>query len=421
LVDETPISHPPSRGQLVTDVLFRRVSQVSAALVLVLVTFIALRIGVAAAPAMRQHGLGFLTGQIWDPSKARYAILPEIWGTLYTSVLALILGTAFGVAAAIFLSEGFLAQATYRVLRALRIELRPWWSKLPDRLEGMLRNLVNLLAAIPSVVYGLWGLFVLVALIRPICNWLHLKLGWLPIFGTDLSGPGVLPAVIVLSIMILPTVTAISCDALTSVPSKLRMAAYGLGATRWETILGVIVPTAARGIFGSVVLAFGRALGETMALAMLVGACGPILSSARWSWQRSRSPCSWFLGSTAAASLTAEQPARPVQFVGAGATFPAVLYKRWFSAWCSCTRAIPIHARRRRCASCFAGASRPASAPHRTWAISSCRRASWRGRSRCWRPLHRQGEHVVHRHREAAGRDAHQRAEEVRLPGRGGA
>jgi phosphate transport system permease protein len=103
------------------------------------------------------------------------------------------------------------------------------------------------------------------------CNWLHLKLGWMPLFATDLSGPGVLPAVIVLAIMILPTITAISRDALVSVPSKLRMAAYGLGATRWEAILAVILPTASRGVFGGIVLAFGRALGETMALAMLVG------------------------------------------------------------------------------------------------------------------------------------------------------
>ncbi len=269
--DETPISRPPSRGQLVTDAAFRRVSQVFAALVLVLVAFIVLRIAFAAAPAMRQHGLGFLTGRVWDPNKARYAILPEIWGTLYTSVLALILGTAFGVAVAVFLSEGFLAQGTYRVLSALGFELRPWWCRLPDRLEATLKNLVNLLAAIPSVVYGLWGLFIVIPLIRPPCNWLHLKMGWFPWFGTDLSGPGVLPAVIVLSIMILPTVTAISVNALVAVPSKLRMAAYGLGATRWETIMGVILPTASRGIFGGVVLAFGRALGETMALAMLVG------------------------------------------------------------------------------------------------------------------------------------------------------
>ena len=145
------------------------------------------------------------------------------------------------------------------------------WGQLPEQLEHLLKNLIELLAAIPSVVYGLWGLFVVIPLIRPVCNWLHLKLGWIPFFGTDLSGPGVLPAVIVLSIMILPTITAISRDALVSVPPKLRMAAYGLGATRWETILAVILPTAARGIFGGVVLAFGRALGETMALAMLVG------------------------------------------------------------------------------------------------------------------------------------------------------
>jgi phosphate transport system permease protein len=96
-------------------------------------------------------------------------------------------------------------------------------------------------------------------------------LGWFPLFGTDLSGPGVLPAVIVLAIMILPTITAISRDALVAVPSKLRMAAYGLGATRWEAILAVILPTASRGIVGGIILAFGRALGETMALAMLAG------------------------------------------------------------------------------------------------------------------------------------------------------
>jgi len=169
------------------------------------------------------------------------------------------------------LAEGFLGQAVYRQLRALGLERRPGLARLPDLVEETLKNLIHLLAAIPSVVYGLWGLFVVIPVIRPACNWLHLKMGWLPLFGTDLAGPGVLPAVIVLSIMILPTITAIATDALLAVPSKLRMAAYGLGATRWETIIGVILPTAARGIFGGVVLAFGRALGETMALAMLVG------------------------------------------------------------------------------------------------------------------------------------------------------
>ncbi len=153
----------------------------------------------------------------------------------------------------------------------LHLHFHPFWGQLPLRIEDLLKNLIELLAAIPSVVYGLWGIFVVIPLIRPACNWLHLKMGWLPLFGTDLSGPGMLPAVLVLSIMILPTITAISRDALVSVPPKLRMAAYGLGATRWETILAVTLPTAARGVFGGVVLAFGRALGETMALAMLVG------------------------------------------------------------------------------------------------------------------------------------------------------
>jgi phosphate transport system permease protein len=151
------------------------------------------------------------------------------------------------------------------------LELKPGWSRLPDRLEQLLRNLVELLAAIPSVVYGLWGIFVVIPMIRPAAAWLHANLGWVPLFETNLAGPGVLPAVLVLGIMIMPTITAISRDALVSVPPKLRMAAYGLGATRWETIFAVILPTAARGIFGGIVLAFGRALGETMALAMLVG------------------------------------------------------------------------------------------------------------------------------------------------------
>jgi phosphate transport system permease protein len=114
-------------------------------------------------------------------------------------------------------------------------------------------------------------LYIIIPLIRPVCNLVHQKLGWLAPFSTPLSGPGVLPAVIVLSIMILPTITAISRDALVSVPPKLRMAAYGLGATPWETIFAVILPTAARGIVGGILLAFGRALGETMALAMLCG------------------------------------------------------------------------------------------------------------------------------------------------------
>jgi len=269
--DEGQVSQPPTRTQQVIDTAFRRLCSGFALLSVLLIAFIVLRIATAAVPAIRQYGLDFLTGTTWDPNKDKFGILPEIWGTLYSSLLALLLGTAFGVAAAIFLSEGYLGQFVFDVLRVFKLHLHPIWGTLPDRLEGLLKNLVELLAAIPSVVYGLWGLFVVIPLIRPACNWLHMKMGWLPLFGTDLSGPGILPAVIVLSIMILPTITALSRDALVSVPPKIRMAAYGLGATRWETILAVILPSAARGVFGGVVLAFGRALGETMALAMLVG------------------------------------------------------------------------------------------------------------------------------------------------------
>jgi phosphate transport system permease protein len=265
------IAQAPSRRQVLIDRAFRSVCFSFAALTLALVAFIVLQIAWSAAPAVQRYGVGFITGRVWDPNTERYGILAEMWGTVYTSTLALILGTMFGVAAAVFLSEGFLGLATFAALRRVGLHLKPRWERLPDRLEDLLKNLIELLAAIPSVVYGLWGIFVVIPLIRPICNWLHLKLGWIPFFSTDLSGPGVLPAVLVLAIMILPTITAISRDALVSVPAKLRMAAYGLGATRWEAVLAVILPTAMRGIFGGIVLGFGRALGETMALAMLVG------------------------------------------------------------------------------------------------------------------------------------------------------
>jgi len=265
------ISQPPTSVQQWLNVAFRRTCLGVACLILLLVGWIVVEISVAAAPAIREYGVGFLTGTTWDPNTAQHGILPEIWGTLFTSLFALFFGSLFGVAAALFLSEGYLGNAIFRVLKLAGLHLHPTWGRIPTQTEDLLRNLVELLAAIPSVVYGLWGIFVVIPAIRPLCHWLHANLGWFPLFRTDLSGPGVFPAGLVLAIMILPTVTAISRHALESVPPKLRMAAYGLGATRWETILAVILPTASRGIFGGVVLAFGRALGETMALAMLVG------------------------------------------------------------------------------------------------------------------------------------------------------
>jgi phosphate transport system permease protein len=213
------------------------------------VFLIVITIGSQAWPAISKYGVGFVSSTTWDPAQDQFGILPEIWGTLYSSILALLIGGFFGVSIAIFLTQDF----------------------LPARGEWVFKNIVELLAAIPSVVYGLWGFYVLIPILRPIANWLFEHLGWIPIFGTTLSGPGMFPASLVLAIMILPTVTAVSRDALSSVPHKLKEAAFGLGATRWEAILGVILPTASTGIFGALVLGFGRALGETMALAMLVG------------------------------------------------------------------------------------------------------------------------------------------------------
>jgi phosphate transport system permease protein len=142
---------------------------------------------------------------------------------------------------------------------------------LPPAFAVVLRNIVELLAAVPSVIYGLWGIYVVIPALRPLAETLHEHLPWVPLFSTSLSGPGMLPAVLVLAIMILPTIAAVSQDALRAVPRKIVEAAYGLGTTRWEAILKVIVPTARRSIFGAMILGLGRALGETMALAMLVG------------------------------------------------------------------------------------------------------------------------------------------------------
>ncbi len=188
-----------------------------------LVVLIVLGIIWQAWPVLHRLGLGFLTGTTWSASREQFGLLPEIWGTVYSALLALLLGTTLGLAVAIFLTEDF----------------------LPPRIEMVLKNLVELLAAIPSVVYGLWGIFVVIPAIRPSCNWSARAPGLDPLFGTRLSSPGLLPAALVLAIMVLPTVTALSRDALPAVPQKLREAAVGLGATRWETILDVILPTAA--------------------------------------------------------------------------------------------------------------------------------------------------------------------------------
>ena len=243
------ISGPPSAADFLGDSIFRTVAYSCAFLIIALFAYILWKIGGQALPAFNQHGLGFVTGTTWDASRETFGVLPEIWGTLYSSLLALILGGIFGISIAIFLTQDF----------------------IHFRLAAVFRTIIELLAAIPSVVYGLWGIYVLIPMLRPVSEWLHEHLGFIPLFGTDLSGPGLAPAALVLAIMILPTVAAISVDAFRRIPYKVKEAAYGMGTTRWEAILKVMLPTASSGILAALVLGFGRALGETMALAMLIG------------------------------------------------------------------------------------------------------------------------------------------------------
>jgi phosphate transport system permease protein len=243
------LSRPPTTMELVWDRLFRNATFIFAWCVIGVVLLLVFKIGEYAKPAIKDQGTNFLTTSKWDPGSNKYGIVPQIGGTLYSSILGVAIGALFGVAVAIFLTQDF----------------------LPSRLEIVLKNIIELLAAIPSVVYGLWGIYVLIPLIRPVVNPIHDALPRVPFFSTRLAGVGMLPAALVLAIMVLPTITAISRDAMVAVPPKLREAAFGLGATRWETIIAVILPTASRGIYGSIILAFGRAVGETMALAMLLG------------------------------------------------------------------------------------------------------------------------------------------------------
>jgi len=199
--------------------------------------------------AFEKFGLGFIINTAWDPIGERYGALPFIYGTLVSSLIALLIAVPLGLGCAIFLSE--VAKGRYREYVAVTVEL---------------------LAAIPSVVYGLWGIFVLGPwLVRFIQPALKSVLGFLPFFSGPVSGPSMLTGGVILAIMILPTITAISREVFQAVPHSLRESAMALGATRWETIKLAIAGPAASGIVGAVILGLGRALGETMAVTMVIG------------------------------------------------------------------------------------------------------------------------------------------------------
>ena len=199
--------------------------------------------------SMGRYGWSFLVTSNWNPVKDEYGAFTAIYGTLLTSLLALLIAVPLGVGTAIFITENI----------------------IPLRIRTLIGLMVELLAAIPSVVLGLWAIFVMEPFIRPFLEVLHKTLGWLPFFSTDPMGPGIAPAVLILVVMILPIITAISRDSLNQVPMKLRQAAYGVGTTRWGAILNVMLPAAISGIVGGVMLALGRAMGETMAVTMIIG------------------------------------------------------------------------------------------------------------------------------------------------------
>src|ERR1700719_5153295 len=202
-----------------------------------------------AWPAIQQSGLGFFTSTIWDVNRNRYGALPFLIGTATSSLIALCIALPLGVFIALFLSENF----------------------LPLAIRQVIRFVVELLAAIPSVVYGLWGIAVVIPLVQQFGGYLSDSLGFIPLFSGPATGNSMLTASLVLAIMVLPTITAISRTALVAVPPTLREGSYAVGATRWETIFKVLLPTAAPGIVAATILAFGRAMGETMAVAMLIG------------------------------------------------------------------------------------------------------------------------------------------------------
>ncbi|PSB05507.1 phosphate ABC transporter permease subunit PstC [filamentous cyanobacterium CCP1] len=209
----------------------------------------------SAIPAIQEFGLGFLWNQDWDIGGLVFGGLPYIYGTLVTSVMAILLAVPIGLAVALLTSENFL----------------PRWIRSP------LAFLVELIAAIPSVIIGLWGIFVLIPILDPLQFWLFDHLSWIPFFSTPPYGPGMFVAGIILAIMILPTMAAISRDVLLALPTELRSASRALGATQWETLFRVTLPMASSGVLGAITLALGRALGETMAVTMVIGN-SPIVS-----------------------------------------------------------------------------------------------------------------------------------------------
>jgi len=230
-------------------VAFRLVLTGLAALVPLIFLGLVGQLAWSAWPSIKAFGFRFLVSGTWDPVAGEFGAGPMIFGTLYSSLIALVLAVPLAIGVAIFLTE-----------------FAPQWIRRP------VGTLVELLAAIPSVVYGLWGIFVLIPLLRAyVIPPLQAVLGWTPLFSGTFFGNSMLAAGIILAIMILPYISSVSREVMAAVPPSQREAALALGATRWEAVWSAVLPYARPGLVGAVVLGLGRALGETMAVVMVIG------------------------------------------------------------------------------------------------------------------------------------------------------
>jgi len=231
------------------DQIFKFLMFLTAFSVLVIMGLITYEMIIGAWPSFQKFGFGFITSSEWDPVLDKYGALPFIYGTLISSLIALLIAVPFGIGSAIYLAE-----------------YAPVW------VRTTLSFLIELLAAIPSVVYGLWGIFTLVPWCRDVVQpFLNKYLGFLPIFQGSMYGIGMLAAGFILAIMALPYICVVSREVIMVVPNNQREAVLALGSTKWEAIKTAVLPYCRSGILGSIILGLGRALGETMAVTMVIG------------------------------------------------------------------------------------------------------------------------------------------------------
>jgi phosphate ABC transporter permease protein PstC len=245
--DRSLLERSPSARR--ADPLFRMILASLAAFILALIAFFFVFLISKAQPAFSHQGVfSFLFTNDWNPSKAIFGAWPLVAGTIITAAIALVIGVPVAVASALYVTE-----------------------LCPRVVRGPLVILVELLAAVPSVVYGLWGIFVLIPKLRPAEQWFSDTFAFLPFVGGNVAGPNYFIAGLILAIMILPIVSAISREVMSTVPQDLKEASLALGATRWEMIRMVVLPYSRSGITGAAMLGLGRAIGETIAVTLVIG------------------------------------------------------------------------------------------------------------------------------------------------------